>query len=162
MEAIFDPAQFLTMFLVSLAQKHPIIHGLIVFNSVVVAVIPRHWFFLPKFGLIFRIMSLLSVLTPHGAHGTFKLPFTMPNWPELEAPEPTPPPVRVDRPSVVRAPSATANAEPHPAAPSDAPTPARGSVVPLPSPSAATASSPDDERGSMVPSAPSGSDDPAA
>lgn len=132
MEAIFDPAQFLTMFLVSLAQRYPHVHGLFVLNSAFVAVLPRSVFFLPKLGIVFRLMALLSFLTPHGAAGTFKLPFVSPRWPELDEPEPTPPPVRVARPELVRAPSSTATsaAEPHPSAASDAPTPARGSMVP--------------------------------
>lgn len=141
MESLFDPAQFLTTLLISIAHKHPTIHGLLVLNSLIVAVLPRAAFEHEKFGFIARFMGLLSMLAPRSAIGTVKLPFVPVRWPPLALPAPTPPPLRVDRPDVVKPPTA---AEPHPSADADSPTPVDG--VP---------------RGSMVPPAP-GADDPNA
>lgn len=130
MENVFDPGQFLTTTLIGLAQKHPTIHGLWLLLSVIVAIMPRMFFENRYAGPLLHFLGFLSFFAPAGATGTFKLPFTRVQFPPRPVP---PPPVRVDRPSVLQPPKPAGSSASQRA--SEAPTPAEGvrnTVVPLP------------------------------
>lgn len=164
MNPVFDPATFITSVMISYAQKHPAAHGAYVLFCFIVSILPRALFDNPKFGWFFHLLGRISILVPRGAFGTLKFPLQPVQWPELPPPPPVPPTVRVDRPNVVRPPSASASGEePHPSGGADDPTPvdgvARGSIVPEP------IEADDDSavRATQVPSSPSGgADDPNA